>query len=86
MPGGACRILGFGMFISLSVGCFLLQVASRACVQRSGFCSSLEPHEGWPGDHLPGQPPGALLPGPAPPGRPVPLSPSPGCGGLLGVT
>ncbi|XP_066876502.1 WW domain-containing oxidoreductase isoform X4 [Kogia breviceps] len=60
-------------------------VASRARVQCSRVRSPLEPHEGRPGDHFPGEPPGPLLPRPAPPGRLVLLSPCPGRRGLLGV-
>lgn len=64
-----------------NTGCFIFQVSACARVQCGGFCSTMEPYKRWSGDHLPGESPGPLLPGPAPSGCLVPLSPSPsGCG------
>lgn len=73
------------VYICIRLGGFIFQVTSRACVQRSCVWAPLDPHKRWPGDHLPGEPPGPLLPCPAPAGRPVPLSPCAGRRGLLGV-
>ena len=82
---GAWISLVQSVCVCVTLGGFIFQVSSRACVQRSCVWAPLDPHKGRPGDHLPGEPPGPLLPRPAPAGRPVPLRACPGRRGLLGV-
>ena len=86
-PGGGERGSPWiqSVYFCIALGCFIFQVTSRACVQRSCVWAPLDPHKRRPWDHLPGEPPGPLLPCPAPAGHPVPLSPCPGRCGLLGV-